>query len=78
VGVPANKNRPDDDEATHARMNTEDSEMNASNSDATFHNAGSIWLFYPKTPAAQSWLDEHCASGPDNQYSGHALVVEAR
>lgn len=52
--------------------------MNASNADAAFHNAGSIWLFYPKTSEAQAWLDEHCALGPHHQYSGHALVVEAR
>ena len=38
----------------------------------------SIALFRPLTDKARQWLEAHCPPGPDHQYFGGALVVEAR
>jgi hypothetical protein len=44
--------------------------------DVLVRNEGTIFLFYPLTPQAKEWIDEHVQS--DTQWFGDALVVEHR
>lgn len=39
---------------------------------------GSLWLFHPVTPSANTWLDKHCPRDEDHHYHSGALVAEHR
>jgi hypothetical protein len=45
-------------------------------SDVTVANGGSLWIFYPQSPAGRRWI-EHNTAGESTWYGG-GLVVEHR
>jgi hypothetical protein len=46
--------------------------------DLTVADHGSVMLVRSLTPAAQSWLQQHCPPDADHLYFGRALAVERR
>jgi len=44
--------------------------------DVLVRNEGTVFLFFPLTPQAKEWIDEHVQF--DAQWFGNALVVEHR
>lgn len=44
--------------------------------DVFVRNEGTIWLLYPRTVAAEAWIEHNV--DPEARWVGHALVVEHR
>jgi hypothetical protein len=53
-----------------------DGETMTDTADVRVENHGTLFLFYPLTPAAEEWIAEHVSD--DAQFWGPALVVEHR
>ena len=51
---------------------------NQQTADFSLTGGGTVYLFYPLTEKARTWLVLHCAPSGEHQYLGDALAVEHR